>query len=388
MYRYLWLLMVCLPVAAGAQTAAPEQVGALDDGGRTAPATHECSSGHKILTRQISLQNSVQQYAFRYSGCTEAVHDGEHPSAEGNFGMPSPCACNWYHSGFLTINLNGKDAVRRDLKEMRVIDSGERGAFQVTWLHPDAEVSLRVVLLPGANHVLCLLRWQPREGAVLKNVTVGLRCYPSFFTAARQRRGERHVKTPRTDVAEPGTLTITPGQDPWLYYYDRVFDMARGEGDGPCAAVVEQTGLQGGKVSVGDYAVMTSLEARPAACSLRFGLYDFGGSTNAAAEQYLQAHGGEDLAQLVSLDFRPGAVRTLDYPALKAEAEQLLADAAEDGAALRPKVDKVVQQLGDLAAKGQGGDWQAEAELATVIRGSQDLLWKLRTYALLNRPVK
>jgi hypothetical protein len=380
----LLMLLVLLPVSVCAQT---EQVGAFDDGGRTGSATWECTPGHKVLTRQVSLQNALVQYAFKYTGCQDPSHQGEHPASEGNFGMPSPSACNWYHSGFLTIDINGKDVVRQNLTEMRVTESGDRGGFQALWAHPDADVSLRTVLLPGANHVLCLLKWEPREGVTLRNVTVRLRCYPSFFTSARQRRGERHVKSPRTDAKEPGTLQITPAEDPWLLYYDTVFDVAKGEGEGPCAVVLDQSALQGGKVSVGDYAVMTSLDAKPQAGGLRLALYDFAGSTNADAEAYLQTNGLRDQAELLALDFRPKAVRELDLAAMRAEATQLLAEAADDGVALKPKVDALLKQVTELATKGQGGDWRAEAELAATLRNSEDLFWKLKIYAVLNRPL-
>jgi len=382
--RHLLAVSVLLPLAAWAQPAQPEQVSAYDDGGRIGPSTHQCS-GHQILVRHLSLQNAVQKYGFQYSGCQDPAHHGEHPSSEGNFGMPSPSVCNWYHSGFLTMDINGKDVVRQDVKEMRLTETGARGGFQVIWSHPDAEVSLRILLLPGQNHVLCLLKWQPRAGATLKNVTVKFRCYPSFFTAARQRQGERHVKTPRTDQQEPTTLELVPGKDPWLLYYDTIFDVAKGEGEGPCAIIAEQTALLGGKVGIGGYAVNTDLMVKPEAGSLRFGLYDFAGSKNADAEAYLQAHGSEDLAQLLALDFRPGLVREVDVAKLKAEAAQLLNDAADDGVALKPKVEAVLKQVEDLAAKGQGGDWQAEGELAGVLRSSEELFWRLKTFAMLNR---
>lgn len=377
----LLLLLIC---TAGAGWAQPEQVGAHDDGGSTHAATHECKDGHKILTRNVSLQNSVQKYSFKYTGCQDPSHNGEHPAAEGNYGMPTPVASNWYHSGFLTMDINGKDVVRQDLADMRVTESGERGGFQTIWQHPDAEVSLRTILLPGSNHVLCLMKWEPKAGATLKNVSIRLRCYPSFFTSARARKGERHVKSPRIDVQEPNTLDISPGQDPWLLYHDVVFDVARGEGEGPCAVAFEQASLQGGKVYVGDYAVATYFNVKPEAGSFRFALYDLAGSTNADALAYLQAHGMEDLAQLLSTDFRPKFVRELDVARTKAEAAQLLADAAEDGVALRPKVEAVVKQVEDLAAKGQEGDWKAEADLCDVVRNSENLFWKLKTYAVLN----
>jgi len=176
-----------------------------------------------------------------------------------------------------------------------------------------------------------------------------------------------------------------PGQDPWLLYYDTVFDVAKGEGEGPCAVIVEPAALQGGRVSIGDYAVMTELKAKPEAGSLRFGLYDLAGSTNAEAETYLQGHANEDLAQLLTLDLRPGPVRDLDLAKLKADAVQLIADAADDGAVLKPKVDGVLKQVEELSARAQAGDWQAEGELAGLLQSSQDLFWRLKTFAVLNR---
>jgi hypothetical protein len=148
---------------------------------------------------------------------------------------------------------------------------------------------------------------------------------------------------------------------------------------------VQQTALSGARVSIGNYAVMTYLDAKPEAGSFRFALYDFAGSTNADAIAYLQAHGIEDLAQLLNTDFRPEIVRTLDLAKMKADATGLIAEAADDGAALKPKVEAVLKQVAELSAKGQGGDWQAEADLAGVIRDSEDLFWKLKTFAVLNR---
>jgi hypothetical protein len=51
------------------------------------------------------------------------------------------------------------------------------------WTHPDAIVRLRVVMLPGSNHVLCDLSWKPQPDKTVKTVSMVLRCYPSFFTA-------------------------------------------------------------------------------------------------------------------------------------------------------------------------------------------------------------
>ncbi|GAH73467.1 unnamed protein product, partial [marine sediment metagenome] len=36
-------------------------------------------------------------------------------------------------------------------------------------------------------------------------------------------------------------------------------------------------------------------------------------------------------------------------------------------------------------AKAESGDWQAEAGLSALLRDSEELLWKLRIFALINR---
>jgi hypothetical protein len=357
-----------------------------DTGSQIAPVTYECTPGHKAETRLTTLDSGTIRYTFRYSGCVDPSHGELRPSAEGNFGMPEPTAGNWYWGGFLEVLVNGADAVRYRVADMRVTESGSRGAFQVLWAHPDAEVGLRLMLLPNSNHVLAYLVWKPKPGATIKTVAVRLRCYPSFFTAARHRQGERHCQTPRIDKREPETLELEPAKDTYLYYYDAVFDPAKGEGDGPCAAVVAPEGVPGGRVQIGDYAVMTTLDLKPEAGQCRFALYDFTGLKNAEAEAYLKAHAAEDLAQLEATDFRPAAARQLDVEGFKAEAAKLLADAADDGKALQPKVDELLGRMTALKGKADQGDWTAEAELANALETSQDLFWRLRTFAVLNAP--
>ncbi len=361
-------------------------VSVTDTGSKIAPVTYECTPGHQAETRVITLDSGTIRYAFRYSGCVDPSHGEQRPSAEGNFGMPEPTAGNWYWGGFLEVLVNGTDAVRYRVADMRVTERGARGEFQVTWAHPDAEVKLRLMLLPDSNHVLAYLVWKPKPDTTIKTVAVRLRCYPSFFTAARHRKGERHCQTPRIDQQEPETLELDAAKDAYLYYYDAVFDPARGEGDGPCAALLTPEGLQGGRVAIGDYAVMTTLDLKPDAGQYRFALYDFTGLKNAEAGAYLKAHYAEDLAQLTATDFRPEVVRRLDVAHLQADAGKLLADAADDGKALLPQVDELLARVTALKGKADEGDWAAEAEIAEALLSSDDLLWRLRTFAVLNAP--
>lgn len=375
----MMLLGVLLAVAPlGAQ----EEVVAIDGGSKIAASTYECP-GHQIDTHLIALQSTTAHYQFRYSGCQDASHGELRPSSEGNFGMPEPNACNWYWGGFFRMMINGEDAARYRVKDMRVTESDARAAFQIVWLHPDAEVGMRVLLLPGSNHVLALLTWKPREGKTLEKMQVSLTCYPGWFT--NTRKGERHVKTALQDGKEPQVVEVQPAQDTYLMYYDAVFDIAKGEGNGPCAAIVAPEGVSAARVRLTNYPVITEVDLKPEAGEARLCFYDFARKTNAEAETYLKEHGAQDLAELQQADFRPEAVRALQYEQLKTEATALVNDAAEDGKALKPKVEALLTQVQALAAQAQAGDWQAEAELAQVLRNSEDMFWKLKTFAVLNR---
>ena len=380
-------VLMCVGLLGGAFSAeAADAVKVVDGGAQTSAATWECTAGHKIEKRRVTLDSGVVRYTFLISGCQDPSHEGKHPCAEGNFGMPDPSSGNWYWGGFFRVLVNDSDATVCDIKDVRVIEQGNRGAFQTVWDHPDAQVGLRLMVLPGGNHVLALLVWHPKEGATINTVGVRLTCYPSFFTAARNRKGERHCRTPRIDQAEPTTLTLESEQDTYLYYYDAIFDVASGEGDGPCAALVAPAGVAGGKVAIGDYAVQTEIDLKPEAGEARLAFYDFTGLKNAEAENYLSTHADEDLVELEEADFRPEPVRQLDFDRLRTDALQLLADAAEDGKAAEPRVQELLTKVADLKGKAEGGDWLAEADLASSLLDSQDLFWKLRAFAALNNP--
>jgi len=226
------LSLVGMVMVAGAAFGAetPDAVKVHDGGPQTNDATWECTSGHQVRKQRITLGSSARKYTFLVSGCQDPSHEGKHPCAEGNFGMPDPISGNWYWGGFFRVFVNDTDATICDVKDLRVIEQDTRGEFQILWSHPEAEVGLRLMLLPGGNHVLADLVWKPTPGATVQSVRVELTCYPSFFTAARNRTGERHCQTPRADQVEPTTLELQPEQDTYLYYYDAVFDMPRARG--------------------------------------------------------------------------------------------------------------------------------------------------------------
>ena len=334
----------------------------------------------------MTLDNGLRRYTFQFQGCQDASHEGQHPCNEGNFGMPDPTLANWYWGGFLKIMVNGADAVLYDREDLQITERGPRGGFQVMWAHPDAEVGLRLLLPDGSNHVLAHLVWRPRPGAKVETVELNMTCYPSFFTAAGQRTGERHCRTPRMDEVEPNTLELVPVEDTYLYYYDAVFDVAKGEGSGPCAAMIAPDAVEGGRVRITGYPVHTDIRLKPETGEARLAFYDFTGLTNEEAGEYLTAHAAEDLAALRETDFRPAPARALVLGELRAEAQELLSDAAEDGVALKPRVDELLRRVTDLKARADQRDWRAEAELSSLLVDSEDFFWKLRSFAVLNNP--
>ncbi len=377
-------LMAAALLGSLAFGAEGDSVSATDSGVSTHPASWECTPGHPIEKRDFSLDNGLIHYSFAYSGCVHPSHGEKRPSSEGNFGMPTPTRANFYAGGFLGVIINGEDAITYRVEDMQVLEEGERGSVQAIFAHPDAEVGLRLMLLPHSNHVLALVRWAPREGAAIESVRVKLITYPSFFTTFHNRQGERHCRTPRADQQEVSTLEIVPGEDAYLYYYDAIFDVARGEGDGPCATVLGPEGVIGGQVAINAYPVTSFIDFDPAAGEARLALYDFAGLTNAEAQAYLDENWQADQAELGQIDFRPAAARTLDVAAFAEQVRGLLTAAADDGEALAPRVEELLGKLEEAQANATAGDWRAEASLSGLLRDSEALLWKLRIFALLN----
>ena len=375
-----------LSIATSARAAKASDEVSVADSGSEWSIGGDCAPGHKFERRLITFDNGVAQYGFLYSGCSDPSHGDLRPSHEGNFGMPLPSPANWYHGGFFFVSINAAEATNRGLRDLQVIERGQRGAMQIVWTHPDAEVGLRLLMLPGVNHVLAELVLRPKSGAVLKSVVVRLRCYPSFFTACYHRRGQRHCQTPRIDRREPSTLKIAPDRDTWLYMYDTVFDVANGEGDGPCAVAIAPGAVDRGQVDIGDYAVTTELTLKPGVNRLRLAFYDFTGSTNAVAAAYMKTHADEDIARLVRTDFHPRAAQGVDVERVEAEATRLLAAAGDGGKPLKARVDELIGRINAAKAKTADDDWKAEGDMANLVASLEDMLWKLKIEALLNQP--
>ncbi|NOY80931.1 MAG: hypothetical protein GXP31_07980 [Kiritimatiellaeota bacterium] len=346
-------------------------------------------AGHKDHTwqdQQITLSSDAISYGIKYRACVDPSHPGVWVCDEGFIGMPRPNVANWYHTGFYHIEIGGKQLGSHPLTAMGITESGERGAFHMVWDTPEYVARLQFLLPPGSDHLLTRLSWRPKPGRTVGPVKVRFTCYPSFFTTAHNRQGDRTLTTPRTTVHEVTTEELAPAEDTYLLYTDGVFDVAKGEGSGPCAMLFLPEQIASGRVQLGGYAVQTKLEAGPDAHELRFAFWDLTGKTNAEAQALMKASADQAREELRAAVFSPLSLARFSPEAATAEIGELLAAARDDGTRLRPGMEKLLRTLSGLKARAGQGDWQADAEFAKQVREYEALVWKLKIFALLNRP--
>jgi hypothetical protein len=334
----------------------------------------------------VVLDSGIRCYTLKYSACVDPSHPGVRALEEGYVGMPTPTVANWYHSGFFFIRVNGQEVGELPLLDMRATERGPRGGCHLVWETPDARVRLQFLLAPGSERLLCQVTCTPKQDRRVESIEILLRCYPSFFTAYNKRQGDRTLITPRTEGHEPSTVTLEPAADTWLLYQDTVFDVAKGEGDGPCAMLFLPDEVAAGTVELTNYPVNTTLKAAPGTQRLRFAFWDFAGRTNAEALAFLREHGDAVRTELSAIDFRPADLARFDATAAPAELQALLGAAGEDGTRLKAEAEALVAKLVAAKTRAEGGDWAAEGEFAQASADYEALRWKLRIFGLLNSP--
>lgn len=348
----------------------------------------EGHQSHKWEERSVMLDSGKVAYTIKYSSCVDPSHPGVRVNEEGYIGMPTPCTANWYHGGFFFVRVNGQEIGESPLLDMRATERGERGACQLVWENAEARVRVQFLVTGGSERLLCQVTCLPKEGKKIDALEILCRCYPSYFTSHNRRQGDRTLITPRTEGHEPATVTLEPAADTYLFYQDGVFDVAKGEGEGPCAMLFLPDEIASGTVELTNYPVNTVLQAAPGVRRLRFAFWDFQGRTNADAAGFLKQHGAAVRDELRALDFRPPLLAAFDAGAIPGEMKALLAAAAADGERLRPDAEALVAKLLDIKLRAEQGDWAAEAEFAQQFADYEALRWKLRIYGLLNTPAE
>jgi hypothetical protein len=336
-------------------------------------------AGHAFHEQTASFRFGPVAYAIAYKACIDKAHEGKVAPLEGYIGMPVPASCNWYHSGFLFVSLNGQDIGTTPLSSMLVSERGDRAVLDLVWHHEVANVRVRFVGLPGNDYLVCEIALEPKQA--ISAVAVGLRCYPSFFTSHHRRAGARRIQTPAALVEEGSKATVEAGANWWGLYYDEVFDVAKGEGEGPCGMLFLSDEAAGIVFEPGDYAVGTRIEYRPEVRRLRLAFWDFKGLTNADALTRLRGCAQAVRDGLAKQDFTPAAVKGFDVAALRAEAERALKSETAR-AALGDRIKEVQGWLEKdapaLQQKADAPGIEAEEKLLRSIDRYNSFVWEVK----------
>ena len=370
----LWLPVCCWAGARGSEALVSTR------GLELKPIAAGKDAGKRRAEQTFAFDLGKCRYAIRYSAVVDPKEPGKVFPGEGAVGMPSPCSCNWYHSGFLFVRVNGEEVGSAPLACGLVAESGSRAIADLVWEARPARVRLRFAGRPGDDKLLCEIALEPKEE--VRELRVVLRCYPSFFTSWFKREGARRVATPSATLEQGQNVSLDAAKHWYAVYYDTVFDVARGEGEGPCAMLLAPEGVETVKFRVGSYAVDTELVCRPEARAVRLAFWEFPQVANGSALAAFRAGAGRWEEELKGFDFTPAAVRGFDA---KAELAELGGLTARPGvrAALGAKADEFRKRIEGLAAGGGGLGILQEAELLGLLAGYREFLWELRVAALL-----
>lgn len=357
----------------------------------TLPAPRERSLGsyrghenHTFREQTGGFRFGPLDYALSWKACVDQAHGGEVSPLEGCIGMPSPTSCNWYHSGFLFLYLNGEDLGTTPLSSMLIAERGERAILDLVWRHELANVRARFAGLPGSDHLTCEIALEPKQE--LTSIAIGLRCYPSFFTSHHKRAGARRIQTPGALMEEGKSATLGADENWWGLYYDEVFDVAKGEGEGPCGLLFLPDEAVEITFEPGEYAVNTRIAYRPEARRLRLAFWDFKGLTNAEALARLRGSAQRVRQEVAGQDFTPAAVKSFDIAGLRVETERALKSPAAK-AALGERIQEVTNWLDReapaLEQRSATGGIEAEESLLRSLDTYNSFVWEVKLAELL-----
>ena len=325
---------------------------------------------------------SIRHHArYREGDPAQFIATGEYIS------MPAPTMCNWYHAGFLFLDLNGVCLGKAPISSMTVSETGERGILDMVWHHEMADVRARFLGSPGSDHLLCEIALDAKRD--LTSVKIRLCCYPSFFTHWYKRAGARRVQTPAELISEGEKATLPPRQGWWAVYYDEVFDIAKGEGAGPCAMMVSPETVQEICIVTSDDAVNTHITCLPSVRNIRLAFWDFKGKTNIEALERVRT-GAESLRQtLQSADFIPSLIAR-DAPFFRdklREVREALAD-ADICKLLGERLEKVRNWYNANQAFEPDSDAfsiRDQEELLQFLKEFNSFIWEVRLAELVSR---
>ncbi|MEN6404124.1 MAG: hypothetical protein ABFD94_19440 [Armatimonadia bacterium] len=335
----------------------------------------------------ISLNTGVKTYGLRYVVSTDPKEPLRAIPGEGYIGMPQPTDANWYGGGFFDLKLNGKSIGPTLVKVFTGRAVSDRGYVDYVFDDPQAVVRLRFVALAGKDCLYAQLLLEPK--VEVKQASVSLRCYPSGFVS-RSNGSERHVLTPVRDLRAGAGGALDVSTEYWLNYYDAVYDQGAirpaATGLGGCSALWVPSQISEGAVSVGDYAVETTLQLKPVLRDFRFIFFDHAGTPNAAAQAALRAGAPQLLAQLATMVFADSSVTEWPLAEKLTETRRLLAALPGDEAQAARYSEwqrELETQLPLVKRSGGQGAIMAEAAALKTVTEWDKSLPELRLQALL-----
>lgn len=341
--------------------------------------------GHVFREQQANFSLGQAAYAICYKACVDKAHAPNVAPIEGYIGMPRPTSCNWYHSGFLFITLNGKDIGTTPLSSMMVAERGERAILDMVWRHEIANVRVRFLGLPDHDNLYCEIAVEPKQE--LKSLAVKLRCYPSYFTSWNKRDGARRIQTPATLVEQGQSVKLPAKENWWAVHYDEIFDVAKGEGEGPCAMLLFPNEPSEISFSPGSYAVGTTIAYPPETRRIHLAFWDFKGKTNTEALARLE-EGAEGIREeLAKLDFTPAAVKGFDVEGIHAAVKRAMKSEVVR-ATLGDRIEEIQEWLDKYALSleegVEGGGIEGEEKLLQSIDRYYSFMWEVKLAELVS----
>jgi len=369
--------------------AAPPTVSATVSEGATHTINIPPHENHQHYERSGVLDTGRIRYGLRYCACWDPSHGDQAVPLEGYIGMPEPNACNWYHSGFLRLVIDGQDIGSTKISDMYAGESGHRGSITMLWKAPVATVRARFVALPDDDRLFCELGVDPTGDVT--SLQIALNCYPSFFTAAYHRDGWRRVTTTAREVVQGTTLEAKPADEWWLACTDDVFDPPKDDAAaGGCGLLYDPTQVQSAVAVLGSYNVATNLTINPVVRAIRLVFWDFNKRPNAEAIKSMRAGAEGTLKTLREMDFTPLAVTSFDLAARSAAVAAALKKVTNPGdfparfEALHHRLEPLLTQARQAKAESRAIPVEVEKAIAEQMKAYDALEWELRFYVLLN----
>lgn len=343
--------------------------------------------GQIVRSQQATFTLDKLRYAIKYSYGLDTLHGDKLFTGEGYLGMPLPASCNWYHSGFLFILINGQDiGTRSRASSVVVAERGSRAILDVVWHDELADVRARFLALPGHDHLDCEIAIDPRQP--VNSVALRLACYPSYFTSANQRNGARRIQTPAALITQ-GQRVKAPAKDHWwAVYYDEIFDVALGEGEGPCGLMLVPEEPTEIAFEPGGYGVSTRITYPAQTRRMHLALWDFKGRTNAETLAGFRQAAARTRQELTRLDFTPTAVRGVNLGQLRSEVQQALQAPAIRAALGKQKTAEIEAWLAEYTPVEPGRPASAiasEEQLLHALDKYHDFSWEVKMAELLSR---